>query len=111
MRAAFSACPESVDFVLSKGANPNIVTPKGETALTISISKNQYEIVQKLIEKGADADQKDSNGLKPIDFAILQGLMDIAKILYGKMKSKELKESFEYEDLGKKYHYRYVNYK
>jgi ankyrin repeat protein len=45
-------------------------------------------MVTKLLEKGAEIDQKDSNGLKPIDLAILQGLMDIAKILYTKMKSK-----------------------
>jgi ankyrin repeat protein len=46
------------------------------------VSKNQYEMVQKLIEKGADANFKNSKGLKPIDLAILQGLMDIAKLLY-----------------------------
>ena len=37
--------------------------------------------------------------------------MDISKALYHKMSQKELKESFEYEELGKKYQYRYVNYK
>lgn len=29
MRAAFSACLQSVEYVLNKGANPNIMTPKG----------------------------------------------------------------------------------
>jgi ankyrin repeat protein len=49
MRAAFTANPESVDFVLGKGADPNIVTPNGETALSIAISKNQQEMVEKLL--------------------------------------------------------------
>lgn len=29
MKATFQACPESVDYILSKGADPNIVTNKG----------------------------------------------------------------------------------
>lgn len=41
MRAAFSASFESVKFVLQKGADPNVITAKGQTALTIAIQKNQ----------------------------------------------------------------------
>lgn len=65
-----------------------------------------------LIEKGADVNAiNPKNGLRPIDLAILPGFLDIAKIVYQKTNPKTLRESFEYEDLGKKFQYRYVNYK
>ena len=41
MRAVFSTNVNSVQFMLEKGADVNAVTPKGETALTIAIQKNQ----------------------------------------------------------------------
>lgn len=49
MRATFTLNYQSVLYVLGKGANPNIMTPRGETALTIAIKKNKIQIVKKLI--------------------------------------------------------------
>jgi hypothetical protein len=36
--------------------------------------------------------------------------MDISKLVYSKMRPKTLKEPFEYQDMGKKYSYRFVDY-
>lgn len=54
MRAVFSASIEAVEFVLGEGADVNVITPKGETALTIAVRKNKIEIVKILLNKGAD---------------------------------------------------------
>lgn len=41
MRAVFSANVQSVQYVLGRAPDVNVMTPKGETALTIAIQKNQ----------------------------------------------------------------------
>lgn len=75
--------------MLEKGANPNIVTHKGETALSIAIQKNNLPIIDKLLEYGANANLLNSkNGLKPVDLAILPGFLDIARAIYTKMDPK-----------------------
>jgi hypothetical protein len=40
----------------------------------------------------------------------LAGFYEAALIVYEKMKTHDLKEATEYEIMGKKYQYRYVNY-
>lgn len=59
MQAVFNANLESVNYVLSKGANVNAQTPKGETALVLAIKKNKLAIVKKLVEAGADVNHKE----------------------------------------------------
>lgn len=47
-----------------------------------------------------------------IDFAILGGHYSIARYLYPKLteKNKILRKAVEYERIGSKFKYRYVNY-
>lgn len=76
MRAVFSTNVNSVQYVLGKGADVNVVTGKGETALTIAIQKNQMEIINILLDKGANVNTfNPKNGLRPIDLAILPGFL------------------------------------
>ena len=96
--------------MLSKEPDVNAVTPKGETALGIAVKRKNLNIVKLLIEKGADPNYKNDKQLSAIDYAILPGYYNIAAYLYTKIDDKTLKDEEEYEEIAKKYHYRYVNY-
>ena len=61
MRAAFNSKEESVEYLLSKGADVNTVTPKGDTALGIAVKRKNLNIVKLLIEKGADPNYRNDN--------------------------------------------------
>lgn len=67
-------------------------------------------MVKLLLNKGANPDYIDKIGYKTIEYAILQGLYEIAYYLLPRLKDKELRTADEYEEIGKKYNYRYVNY-
>lgn len=45
MRAAFIASPELVNFILEKNPNVNATAPNGDTALSIAVRRNNFEIV------------------------------------------------------------------
>ena len=72
---------------MSKDPDVNIVTPRGETALSIAVKKNKLEIVKLLIEKGADVKHRNKDGLSAIDFAILPGFKDIAVYLFSRLNN------------------------
>ena len=60
---------------------------------------------------GANTDIVSSNELIAVEYAILSGFYETALMIFQKMKGKDLKHPLDYEDLGKKFFYRYVNYK
>jgi hypothetical protein len=68
-------------------------------------------MVRLLLVFNANPNEVSGSGLKPVDYAILGGFYDIALVIYERMEGQELKEAFEYEMLGTKHHYRYVNYR
>ena len=58
---------EIIDLLISKGANINHVDDGGDTALTNAVRCNHSEIVNYLLEKGADPNGgKTKNSIKPI---------------------------------------------
>jgi hypothetical protein len=65
-----------------------------------------------LLEKGANPEYRTNHDLMVIDYAIMQGLYEVALMLYEKMKDRQtLKSHAEYREIAQKYKYRYVNYK
>jgi len=58
--------PEALDRRLSTGYH-------GETALQFAITRNRLDILDLLIELGADLDATDSTGQTALEFALLQG--------------------------------------
>lgn len=56
------------------GADVNLVSERGETALISATRKNHVEMVRFLLSKGADPNYIDKIGFKTIEHAILQGL-------------------------------------
>ena len=53
----------------------------GDTALIVATKNDQAEILQLLIELGADKSLKDSNGMTAYDYAMERGSLEIADLL------------------------------
>ena len=56
-----------VSYLLSKGANVNQPTRKGQTALHLACAVNHLETIQKLVHSGADTEARDEAGKTPRD--------------------------------------------
>jgi len=57
------------EWLLENGANPNITTKDGNTALHIGALKGNTTIISILMNHGADINAKNSDGLTPVDIA------------------------------------------
>ncbi len=66
IRALVEQQPEALDQRLSTGY-------RGETALQFALTRNRLDIVDLLIELGADLEATDSNGQTALEFALLRG--------------------------------------
>jgi hypothetical protein len=66
-----------------------------------------------LINAGANITHISQTGFRIIDYAILGGYYDLARLIFSKLQPKdkeEIQDPGYYEQAGKKYSYRYVNY-
>jgi ankyrin repeat protein len=71
---------EMIEMLLSKGANPNIHGPEGQTPLA-SAAKYSLKAVQMLVEKGADINAKDDAGFTALHWAREMEQQDIVEFL------------------------------
>ena len=67
--AARSGDVSVVTAVLSADVNPDAAGFEGSTALHLAIWDGHYDIVNRLIQYGADTDKKDQHGLTPLEIA------------------------------------------
>lgn len=58
--------PEIVKMLLEHGANPNVKQEDGTTILHQAAMYNKLELVQLALDKGADVDAKDKQGMTPL---------------------------------------------
>lgn len=77
---------KSVQFLLAKGANPNIANASGDTAILsvgmISDSvEDDIEIIRLLAKAGADMDFQDRSGSTALHYAALYGKVGFIKVL------------------------------
>ena len=87
MRAAYKGHTELVQFLLKRGADPNRTAPDGASALFWASIKGHEAIVELLITASADVnvarrENKRDRGYSPINAAIRQGQLTIAKRLF-----------------------------
>ena len=91
--AVYNEQPAAVDFLLSKGADPNAQDGAGNTALMGVCFKGYKEIAQKLLEGGADVHTRNVNGATALTFAATFGHLEIAEWLLQKGASTEVPDA------------------
>ena len=64
-RAVDNGNPEAVQFLLDRGADPNLQNKKGQTPLHYAAYNNNPKIAKFLIEHDADVNIPNKNGLTP----------------------------------------------
>lgn len=83
--AVYNNQPDVVDFLLGKGARMEMQDQQaGNTALMGVCFRGYKEIAQKLIDKGADVNQRNSQGATALTFAATFGHLEIAEMLLEK---------------------------
>lgn len=111
-RAAVNGSLEICQLLVEKyHANVNHPTETGETPLMGASKRDHIQVVRYLLKMGADTEAVSGSGLLPVEYAILSGFYDTALTIFERMKTKELKHPIDYQELGIKFNYRYVNYK
>jgi ankyrin repeat protein len=71
---------EMIKLLLSKGADPNIHGPDGETPLGLA-AKYSFPAVQMLVDKGADVNAKHEGGFAALHWAQEMEQHDVIKFL------------------------------
>ena len=71
---------EMIELLLSKGADPNIYGPNGETPLGLA-AKYSLPAVQMLVAKGADVNAKHGEGFTALRWAQEMGQGEVVKFL------------------------------
>lgn len=61
--------PEIVSRMLYYGANPDVKTPTGLSALHIAAMWGRYQTINVLLDNGADVADKDEDDMSPLDYA------------------------------------------
>jgi uncharacterized protein len=73
---------ETVLVLLNAGANPNFHhTESGQTALIDAVMRGYIDIVRVLLEHGADVNDQDQGGRKPVDWARRTNRVEIETLL------------------------------
>lgn len=70
-----------IDLLLSKSADPTLVTSTGATALHFAVSKSNLDTAKKLITNKASARVKDKRGQLPLHRAAAVGSVPMVKLL------------------------------
>lgn len=81
LAASLSKDVKLVKALLDAGANPDIVTPYGDTALQLASKANKLEIVNLLLSKKANPNLANVNGLTPLIAAAMEGHKDVVSAL------------------------------
>ena len=74
---------EMVELLLSKGADPNVHGPKGETPLGLAATYS-LKIVKMLVDKGADVNARHEPGFTALHWAREKGQEEVVKFLLEK---------------------------
>lgn len=81
MAASLKNGDDLVDFLLAKGADPNVKTNNSSTALFFAASKGNIDTARKLVAHKATARVKDTRGQMPLHRAAAVGNVPILKLL------------------------------
>jgi ankyrin repeat protein/Flp pilus assembly protein TadD len=79
--AAVAGQYKIADFLISKNADVNAETTKGETPLHLAVSRGRKRIIKLLISRGADVNIRNKYGNTPLHIAKTNGDQDAVKLL------------------------------
>jgi uncharacterized protein len=71
MDAAQAGSADLVELFIEKGANPNLTSKDGQTALVVAVGRNDADVARILVAGGADPDLADKLGLSARKYAAL----------------------------------------
>jgi hypothetical protein len=71
MDATLASSPELVGLFLERGANPDLQSKDGQTALVVAVGRNDLEISRRLLEAGANPDIADKLGFSARKYVAL----------------------------------------
>jgi uncharacterized protein len=71
MDAAHAGSVDLVKLFLEKGANPDLTSKDGQTALVVAVGRNDAEVAKLLVEGGSNLDLADKLGLSARKYAAL----------------------------------------
>jgi hypothetical protein len=83
MDAALSGSIELVKLFLAKGADPDIRSKDGQTALIVAVGRNDAATARLLLDYGADPDIEDKLGLSARKYAVLFKMPALAALFDG----------------------------
>ncbi|EDO43094.1 predicted protein [Nematostella vectensis] len=86
IRWAFqNADMDKIDELLKKGLDPNKpLGSNGRRPIHVASDYGHLNVIQKLVESGADVNVKDTNGIEPLFDTICEGHVSCAKFLLEK---------------------------
>ena len=98
--ACYRGNHEVAQFLIDNGANLNYVSTNG-TALMACVFKNEFQLVDELLQKKANLDLTDGNGITALMLAVqLNNVQMVKKLVNAKantsLKCKQNKTAFEY---------------
>jgi uncharacterized protein len=98
--ACYRGNHEVAQFLIDNGANLNYVSTNG-TALMACVFKNEFHLVDELLQKKANLDLTDGNGITALMLAVqLNNVQMVKKLVNAKantaLKCKQNKTAFEY---------------
>ena len=81
MYAAYKSLPSMMDLYLHAGADPNLATENGITALMLATLQDCINCVKSLLSNSVLIDEQNSSGETALDIARKKGFQDIYKLL------------------------------
>ena len=72
---------EEVENLLNKGADVNVRSNSGYTALIVATGTGNLEVIKSILEKGADPNAKQKDSMTPLMLATAYGNFKVAKFL------------------------------